>query len=154
MPVRLSIVFLAVVLSSGCVVVRGGEEVGKTFWGSSTRALEKAREKAIVRTYDQDYWQVFREAIKAVDKKRYLIFKKDEVKGYMVLMRIAGSVNTTEVGVFFVELGEKQTRLEISSLSTNAKRIVAKNLFHLLDIAFGLAPPDLPPPPPEAVKSP
>jgi len=53
-----------------------------------------------------------------------------------------GSVDTTEVGVFFVELNDNQTRIELSSLSTNAKRLLAKGLFHGMDIVFGLAPPD------------
>ena len=35
-----------------------------------------------------------------------------------------------------------EVRIEISSLSTNAKRMVSKALFHGLDIAFGLIPPD------------
>ena len=57
-------------------------------------------------------------------------------------MGIKGSVNTTEVGVFFVEENDHRTRIEVTSLSTNAKRILSKNLFHGLDIVFGLVPPD------------
>ena len=132
---------MAVVLS-GCAVVDGGIEVGKTFWGSSTRALEKARTNAITKTYDKPYWDTVRAAHEVIAKNRYEVFKRDDVHGYAVLMGVRGSVNTTEVGVFFVEVGENQTRIELSSLSTNAKRMVAKNLFHGLDIAFGLIPPD------------
>lgn len=126
----------------GCVVIDGGVELTKTVWGSSTRALEQARAEAITKTYDKGYWDVLRSAVEFSQKKGYVIFKKNEIKGYMVLMGIKGSVNTTEVGVFFVELGDSRTRVEVSSLSTNAKRIVAKALFHGLDIAFGLVPPD------------
>ena len=136
---------LAVVMGiflNGCVVIDGGIELTKTIWGSSTRALEEARPQAIVKTYDQNYWKVVRAAEEFSQKKEYVIFKKDEAKGYMVLMGIKGSVNTTEVGIFFVEVNDTQTRIEISSLSTNAKRIVAKALFHGLDVSFGLAPPD------------
>ncbi len=140
------VIFSLILVSSGCVVVNGGQEAVKTVWGSSTRALEKARASASTKVYDKGYWDVFRAAVKAAGKKDYTIFKRDEVKGYMVIMNIRGSVNTTEVGVFFVELGETQTRVEISSLSTNARRIAAKNLFHLLDIDFGLASPDQEPP--------
>ena len=71
-----------------------------------------------------------------------LVFKKDDVQGYMVIMGVKGSVNTTEVGIFFVEINDRQTRVEISSLSTNAKRLASKAIFHGLDIAFGLAAPD------------
>jgi hypothetical protein len=122
-------------------------EVAKTIWGSSTRALEQARDNAITKTYDKPYWDCVRSAIAVVGKKHWVIFKKDEIKGYMVVMGVKGCVNTTEIGVFFDVLSNNQTRIEISSLSTNAKRKVAKGLFHGLDIAFGYLPPDLPEPP-------
>ena len=140
---------LMAVFLSGCVVIDGGVELTKTIWGSSTRALEQARAQAIAKTYDKSYWETLRASLEIVQKKSYTVFKKDEVRGYMVLLGIKGSVNTTEVGVFFVELNDRQTRIEVSSLSTNAKRIVSKALFHGLDIAFGLLPPD--PPQPVAV---
>lgn len=126
---------------SSCAVVNGGVEVAKTIWGSSTRALEEARTTALVKTYDQSYWETIR-AAEEYCNKHFLIFKKEEVKGYFIIMHVRGAVNTTEVGIFFVEVKDKQTRVEISSLSTHAKRIVAKHLFHGLDVAFGLVPPD------------
>ena len=134
-PVLLS---MMVLLLAGCSPF----EITKTIWGSSTRALEEARATALTKTYDKGYWDCVKEAIHVIDEHGYMIFKKDEVKGYLVLMGIKGAVNTTEVGVFFVELSDTQTRIELSSLSTNAKRIVAKALFHGLDINFGLVPPD------------
>ena len=53
----------------------------------------------------------------------------------------------------FIELNDNQTQVEVYSLSTNAKRVVAKNLFHGLDIEFGYAPPDLEPKPTDTTKS-
>jgi hypothetical protein len=132
---------------SSCAMVDNTVEVGKTLWGSSTRALEKARDRAVTRTYDKPYWDCVRSAIAVVGKNKWVIFKKDEVKGYLVVMGVKDSVNTTEIGIFFVELSDTQTRIEISSLSTKAKRKVAQRLFHGLDIAFGYLPPDLPPAP-------
>ncbi|MBI3602229.1 MAG: hypothetical protein HY209_04980 [Candidatus Omnitrophica bacterium] len=117
-------------------------DLPKTIWGSSTRALEEARSNATTKTYDKGYWDCFGTALEVVKKKSYVIFEKDEVRGFMVLMGIPGAVNTTEVGIFFVELNDRQVRIEISSLSSNAKRIVAKNLFQGMDIIFGLSPPD------------
>ena len=144
------LLLMTVLLFSSCAVWDNTVETGKTIWGSSTRALERARDKAITRTYDKSYWDCVHSAIAVVNKKKWVIFKKDEVKGYMVVMGVKGCVNTTEIGVFFVELSDNQTRIEISSLSTNAKRKVAKALFHGLDIAFGYLPPD----PPEPVELP
>ncbi len=121
-------------------------EFGKTLWGSSTKALEAARDKAITKTYNKSYWDCVRSTETVVKKKKWLMFKKDESRGYMVVMKVKGCVDTTEIGVFFVQVSDTQTRIEISSLSTNAKRLVAKDLFHGLDIAFGYLPPDLPEP--------
>ncbi len=148
------ILFIAMgCLCSSCAVVNNVAgipvEIAKTIWGSSTRALEQARDNAITKTYDKPYWDCVRSAI-AVCKKHWVIFKKDEIKGYMVVMGVHGCVSTTEIGIFFDELSDNQTRIEISSLSTNAKRTVAKGLFHGLDIAFGYLPPD----PPEPVELP
>ena len=147
---RFILIVAIVCLCSSCDTLNNGVdnivEVGKTIWGSSTRALEAARDKAITKTYDKSYWDCVRSAISVVGKKKWVIFKKDEIKGYMVVMGVKGCVNTTEIGVFFDELSDTQTRIEVSSLSTNAKRKVAKILFHGLDIAFGYLPPDPPEP--------
>lgn len=126
---------LAVMLS-GCA---GLKDVPATVWGSSTRVLEDKRGNAMSKTYEKGYWEVFRTAVKVLEKKRFVIFKKDEVRGLMIVMGVPGAVNTTEVGVFFVELNEQQTRVELTSLSTNAKRRLAKSLFNGIDVAFGLA---------------
>lgn len=153
---RLILILAILGLCSSCATLDHGVdntvEFGKTIWGSSTRALEEARDKAITKTYDKSYWDCVRSAIAVVEKRKWVIFKKDEIKGYMVVMGVKGAVNTTEIGIFFDELSDTQTRIEVSSLSTNAKRKVSKSLFHGLDIAFGYLPPD-PPEPTEQPKT-
>ena len=129
-------VFAVVILSltlAGCASVA---EVGKTFWGSSTREMEKRRVDAITRTYHKGYWECMEAVLKAVAENHYLIFQKDEVRGHVVVMCIPGYINTTEVGIFFVEISDNEVRIELSSLSTNAKRAVAKALFKDLDKAL------------------
>ena len=147
---RFILIAAIVCLCSSCSSLNNGAdnsvEVCKTLWGSSTRALEQARDKAVTKTYDKSYWDCVRSVISVVGKNGWVIFKKDEIKGYIVVMGVKGCVNTTEIGVFFDELSNTQTRIEISSLSSNAKRKVAKGLFHGLDIAFGYLPPDPPEP--------
>ena len=140
------IIALLCFCSSCTTVFDNTVEFGKTVWGSSTRALERARDRAISRTYDKPYWDCVRSAIDIIGKKKWVMFKKDEIKGCLVVMGVKGCVNTTEIGVFFEELSDNQTRIEVSSLSTNAKRKVAQGLFHALDIAFGYLPPDMPSP--------
>ncbi len=126
---------LSIVFISACSPV----EIAKTVWGSSTRALEKSRIDAVTKTYDKSYWETLRATIDVIAKQGWTVFKKDEVQGYVVLVGIPGSVDTTEVGVFVVELSPTQARIEIASLSTTAKRMVSKRLFHGVDVAFNLA---------------
>ena len=145
---RFILIVAIVCLCSSCAPfgVDNTIEVSKTLWGSSTRALEAARDRAITKTYDKSYWDCVRSSIAVVGKRHWVIFQKNEIKGYLVVMGVHGAVNTTEIGIFFDELSDTQTKIEISSLSTNAKRKVAKGLFHGLDIAFGYLPPDPPEP--------
>ena len=64
------------------------------------------------------------------------IFMNNRQKGYLVVMGIAGNVNTTEVGIFFSTYAPGVMKIEISSLSSKAKRKVAEGLFKQLDLKF------------------
>lgn len=133
----LILVFMVMTVSS-CSFLSVPQEVMKTLWGSSTRALEEARTSAVVKTYDTAYGECFHYAMKVSDANQWVIFKKDEIKGFMILLNIPGCVDTTEVGVFFVRLSARKTRIEVSSLSTNAKRKAAKVLFDAFDRLLAL----------------
>ena len=134
-------VCIGVLFLNGCVVLESGQETVKTIWGSSTRALENERVHAQVKTYSFSYWEVFKAAKRVIEQQGYVLFKSDDIRGVMIVMGVPQTVNTTEIGIFFVEEGERQTRIEVTSLSTNAKRLLSKTLFEGLDIAFGLAQP-------------
>ncbi|MDE2010112.1 MAG: hypothetical protein KGJ09_08555 [Candidatus Omnitrophica bacterium] len=139
---------LIAALAAGCsscsTIAHNTVEGFKTVWGSSTRVLQEGRKTAVAKTYDRPYWDCFRASMAVAKKQHWVIFKKDEIQGYIVIMGIKGCVDTTEVGIFFEELSNNQIRIEISSLSTNAKRLTALALFHGLDIAFGYLPPEIP----------
>ena len=51
-------------------------------------------------------------------------------------MGIAGNVETTEVGIFFSQPSLTTVKLEVSSLSSSAKRLVAQVIFDELDLRF------------------
>lgn len=156
--------------SSGCTCVKNTAanvvESPKIIWGSSTRALEKARRGAISKAFACSFQECFdavaaiavveeklsetpeekqtreeKEAaedngpFKAVDllaDQSFKIFIKDTRKKMLVIYGIPGSVDTTEVGVFFVPGDDKKVTLEISSLSTNAKQTAARIIFEKL----------------------
>lgn len=127
---------------SGCAQL---QEVSKTIWGSSTRALDNARETAIFKEYNCTVSECFDVALSLGSKdesletqavKSYTILLKDLRKDVIVVIGVPGSVDTTEVGIFFVKLQSNSTRIEISSLSSYAKQKVAEALFKELDANF------------------
>ena len=67
------------------------------------------------------------------------IFMSNRQKGYLVVMGIVGNVDTTEVGIFFSTYAPGVMKIEISSLSSKAKRKVAEDLFKQLDLKFQIA---------------
>lgn len=127
--------FVAVVIAFiflGCSPL----EISKTVWGSSTRKLEEARVNGIIKIYDAPLSRCYDEALKAAQEAEYEIFIQNKSKATIVVMGIKGSVNTTEVGIFFSEISDKQTKIYVSSLSSNAKRTVAQHIFQKLDLIF------------------
>lgn len=130
-------------------------------WGSSTRALEKARDEAIVQTYKCRFDECFEEVLtlsadnlvlpksygelnnevdeaedSPAQRATFQVFIKNQKKKHIVVMGVPGSVDTTEVGIFFTNPTASTVRLEVSSLSSNAKRKVAEMVFAALDKKF------------------
>lgn len=129
------LMLLAFLFIAGCASV---SEPFKFVMGTSTKALEEARENAMSANYECTLSQCFDAALALgvnyskgvpINKKYYYIFQKSRKKGMIVVMEIPGQVNTTEVGIFFHSLDEKKTMIEITSLSSSAKKKVADELF-------------------------
>lgn len=72
----------------------------------------------------------------AADGKFFDVFLKDPRQKHIVVIGIAGNVDTTEVGIFFDEVNPSTIKVEISSLSSTAKRRVANAVFNALDKRF------------------
>lgn len=143
-------------------------EVTKVVWGSSTKALEDARPDGLKKTFRCRYGDCFDAVLslarrKPVDSKApesaamlsgestdeppkeptdefFDVFIKNRAKHHMVVMGVKGNTNTTEVGIFFSELGDQTTKIEITSLSSAAKRKVAQTVFDQLSLRFSEAP--------------
>ncbi len=73
------------------------------------------------------------------DDKFFDVFLKDPRQKHIVVIGIKGNVDTTEVGIFFDEVGPSTIKIEISSLSSTAKRRVADAVFNALDKRFSPA---------------
>ncbi len=153
---------LALGCIAGCAAI---EEDAKLLWGSSTQALEDARNESLKETFSCPAQECFLSVIKfaevqtpqisddklnvskmnqpakasdqkTVKVKNFEVFLRDSSRNIIVLMGVPGSVNTTEVGVFFTPLENAKTAVEISSLSTSAKIKAADMIFEQLGKEF------------------
>ncbi|MCR4337841.1 MAG: hypothetical protein NUV91_08565 [Candidatus Omnitrophica bacterium] len=189
-------VLLALCLGAGCSHVKETSQyvmdVPKTIWGSSTRALDKARETGDKKTYycnidacfdavlevtenyvepepikDEESSGYFgvggehnedknplkntqdetviaeeedidRGLVSDTEKNqgRFDLFLKNRKKHEIVVMGVPTSVDTTEVGIFFTEIEPGIVRVDVSSLSSNAKFRVSEVIFPLLGEKF------------------
>ncbi|MCA9406903.1 MAG: hypothetical protein KC684_10220 [Candidatus Omnitrophica bacterium] len=64
------------------------------------------------------------------------VFLQNRVKSHIVVMGVDGNVDTTEVGIFFIPEGQSSVRIEVSSLSSSAKKTVADAVFAKLSEKF------------------
>ncbi len=136
--------FFHVILALSLLTLTGCETF-KVILGTSTRHLERARAEAITRGYDCTFRECFdavlslsRNEVMAdpkIGERPFEVFIKDRVKGYIVVMGIAGNIETTEVGIFLTEV-TGGTKIELSSLSSSAKEKAAEALFRELSLRF------------------
>jgi len=153
----ISIIFVVCCLAfiGGCAQIT---EPAKVIWGSSTRALENARVDAISKTYrcsfNDCYDAVLNLArsqevrddqadsgpdVKPIKKNYFDVFINNRKKHHIVVMGIEGNVETTEAGIFFSQPSLTTVNIEVTSLSSSAKRKVAQVVFDELDLRFSEA---------------
>ena len=113
-------------------------EFTKQIWGSSTKALEEARSDASVKSFNCDYEECFDAVLGIAKKNKLTIFINEKKRSRLVLMGIPGSVDTTEVGVFFLTFSARETKIEVTSLSLQAKEKAAEMIFKYLGEQFSL----------------
>jgi hypothetical protein len=149
--------FLSIMTSLiGCSTIT---EPFKLVLGVSTKALQDARSNAEKGSYNCSYHDCFDAVLSlargekspnekmevdaegeledvAETVKYFDVFRKNRKKGFIVVMGIQGQVDTTEAGIFFTFNDDRHTALDVSSLSTPAKKKVANAIFEKLDQQF------------------
>ena len=154
--------FVVICVTTGCAAF---QEEAKLLWGSSTKTLEGVRGESVGRSFSCSWEQCFdavinyaniqveqllvedinvstmNQPVKSTDQKTITVknlevFLQDRNRKVIVVMGVPGSVNTTEVGVFFTATKNAGTLVEIASLSTAAKVRVADILYTELGTHF------------------
>ncbi len=131
------VMFGVLVTTSGCAGLR---DIPRKIWGSSTTTLERARTRARRANFTVSPEGCFDEVLKlthpmneaASPSSPLELFLKDRRRRIIVVMGVPGNIDTTEAGIFFVPLPEGGTRVEVSSLSSQARDTVADLVFERL----------------------
>jgi len=119
-------------------------EVVKKIWGSSTMTLEKERSNAFSSQFECTFEQCYefvlsyaRNEESEIDPENrfFDVFIKDPVKAHIIVLGLEGNVDTTEVGIFFYPV-ESGIGVDVTSLSTSAKRKVSEFIFRKLEEQF------------------
>ena len=92
---KIPVLVLLAGLFSGCASFW---DAPKNVVGFSTRSLEAARATASVQIYEGSPGDVFNAAADALQKEKYYVFTKDEIRGFIAVLNIPGVVDTSEVG--------------------------------------------------------
>jgi len=128
--VAIPILFIVVSLT-GCASLKEGV---KGFLGISTKKLYELRGQGIKRTFDFSYADAFSETKAILKRNGSYIYCEDKKSGLLALY--VSEEDTTVVGVFLSEVGPRQTHLEVVSLSTSAKELIAQRIFSGLQEKF------------------
>ena len=106
----------------GCACLKEGL---KGFLAVSTKEIENARDKAIVKIVDYDYnscYQKVEAKLAAIGSYIYAQ-RKDLIAVYI------SSTDTTPAGIFFKEINKQKTQLEIVSPAADTKEYLAAKIF-------------------------
>ena len=146
-------VFCLAVLSlmvSACAI----KEAAKKVVGNSTQTLkEQSQSNALSQSFFCSYQACFDAVMSmARDNESSIPWKKTDQPNegffhifmndlyanppHIIVMGIQGNIDTTEVGIFFVRTSRETIRVDISSLSSIAKRKVADAVFSQLSQKF------------------
>ena len=141
---RIFILMCISIYISGCSWV---VDLPRSLWGSSIRVLSEKRSEAETQVFSCSREACFESVLAmtlpygAEDRggDKFVLFAQDKRKQYMIIMGVPGSVDTTEVGVFFDLSDDARTKVELSSLSSRAKQAAAEIIFGKLSATFNPA---------------
>jgi len=93
------------------------KETGKKLWGSSIEFLQNARDKGKSQIFSFSYDACFAGVEQILLDAEASVYLDNKPEGYIVAMNFKGHVDTTQAGIFFTDLGDGRTKIDVSSLS-------------------------------------
>jgi hypothetical protein len=122
---------LAVSLFTGCA---GMKEVVRSVAGTSTREVEKSRKNSIKKVFKCDYFTCYAKTQDALKRIGAYVYAEDKEKDLIAIY--VSEKDTTPVGLFFQDIDNTHTQIEISSPSSFARDSIAEKIFANLETFF------------------
>jgi len=110
------------------------KEAARGILGISTKNLEDLRPEAIKETIYADLDTCYTNSLEILQKSNSYVYTQDRKKALIAVY--LSETDTTPVGIFFTEIGNRNTLVEISSPSIYAKESVATELLSKLLISL------------------
>jgi len=126
-PARVIVLFgFCIIAITGCVHIKEG---ARKFLAISTRDIENARDKAIVKIVDYNYENCYKKVEGLLPEIGSTVYarSRDLIAVYI------GPSDTTPAGIFFTDIGGEKTKLEIASPASDAKEYLADKIFTALE---------------------
>lgn len=112
------------ILMTGCA---GFKETARGIIGISTKEIENSRKDALKKEFSYDYKTCYNKTLEILTRIGAYIYNQDQKKNLIAIY--VSSEDTTSVGIFFKSIDANNTQIEVSSPSTYAKELIAKQLF-------------------------
>lgn len=138
---RLFYFILAAVFVFTCCGCAGGPvEFGKQIFGFSTKALEDNRDTGVSKTFDKSFDACYQAVRDALTKMNASVFVEKYHNHLVVALGFEGALDTTEVGIFFDEVTDNKTIIDIVSFNRALQIKVSDEVFAFLDVRFKIEP--------------
>jgi hypothetical protein len=122
---------LAVSLLVGCAKMK---EAVRSAAGISTQEIESSRGKSIKKVFKYDYFTCYAKTQDALKRIGAYVYAEDKEKDLIAIY--VSQKDTTPVGLFFQDIDNIHTQIEISSPSTFARDLIAEKIFANLEASL------------------
>jgi len=123
--------WLLVVLLSGCA---GMKEGIRSIAGISTREIENSRGRSIKKVFKYDYFTCYAKTQDILRQIGAYVYAEDKKQDLIAIY--VSKKDTTPVGLFFQDIDNTHTQIEVSSPSTFARDLIAEKIFANLETSF------------------
>lgn len=109
---------------AGCAALK---ESFRGVIGTSTKVLKENRKGALSKSFNYDYFTCYTKALDILKRGGCYVYDRN-IKEHLIAVYVSEE-DTTPVGLFFSEMDQNNTMVEVVSLSTYAREVVAAKLF-------------------------